>query len=360
MELYVFNRDIELLGVIDNFTSLIWTRKFYKAGEFQLTLNAHYLPLLEQGNIICKKKYDEAGYIVSRNITLTEEGDEVLTIKGRFMANYLSQRINWGIINFNGTVEDFTRKLVTDNCIAASDPLRNIPRLELAAKKDFTEKIRCQNSYGYLDEELTNIAETYGISYKINLDYKNKKLIFENYKGVNRTVSQNSIAPCIFSRDFENVLSQEFTESKQDFKNVALVAGEGEGTDRILVTINSANGLDRHELFVDARDLRKDNDSNTLTDAEYKEVLATRGNNALAECKEIKAFESTINSNGNNEYKVDYDLGDSITIADKKWGLTINTTITEVQEVYENGYVSIIPTFGNNVPTIIDKLRKVR
>ena len=91
MELYVFNRDIELLGIIDNFTSLIWNRKFYEAGEFQLTLNAHYLPLLKQGNIICKKNYDEAGYIISRNITLTEEGDEVLTIKGKFMAKSKNQ-----------------------------------------------------------------------------------------------------------------------------------------------------------------------------------------------------------------------------------------------------------------------------
>ncbi len=359
MELYVFNRDIELLGVIDNFDSLIWTRKFYKAGEFQLTLSTDFLPILQTGNLICKKNYDEAGYIISRNISLKEDGSEVLTIKGKFITNYLSQRINWDILNFSGTVEDLSRKLVDDNCISSS-PSRVIPGLELSSKKGFTEELRYQNSYGYIDEELTSLAETYGVSYKINLDYINKKLIFENYKGVNRTTSQSSMAPCIFSRDFENVLTQEYFESQQDFKNVALVAGEGEGSNRTLISINSNVGLDRYELFVDARELRKDDGSISLTDEEYKNVLITKGKNTLAEYKEIKTFESNINTNSNNIYKVDYDLGDIVTMHDKSWNITIDTQITEIQEIYENGYVSIVPTFGNNIPTIMDKLKKVR
>lgn len=359
MELYVFNRDIELLGVIDNFDSLIWTRKFYKAGEFQLTLSTDFLPILQIGNLICKKNYDEAGYIISKNISLKEDGSEVLTIKGKFITNYLSQRINWDILNFSGTVEDLSRKLVDDNCIS-SNPSRVIPALELSSKKGFTEELRYQNSYGYIDEELTSLAETYGVSYKINLDYINKKLIFENYKGVNRTTSQSSIAPCIFSRDFENILTQEYFESKQDFKNVALVAGEGEGSGRTLVSINSSIGLDRYELFVDARELRKDDGSVSLTDEEYKNVLINKGKNTLAEYKEIKTFESNINTNSNNVYKVDYDLGDIVTMHDKSWNITIDTQITEIQEIYENGYVSIVPTFGNNIPTIMDKLKKVR
>ena len=45
---------------------------------------------------------------------------------------------------------------------------------------------------------------------------------------------------------------------------------------------------------------------------------------------------------------------------DKSWNITIDTQITEIQEIYENGYVSIVPTFGNNIPTIMDKLKKVR
>ena len=42
---------------------------------------------------------------------------------------------------------------------------------------------------------------------------------------------------------------------------------------------------------------------------------------------------------------------------DKKWGITIDTRITEVEEVYESNKVEINVTFGNNIPTLIDKIK---
>ena len=96
-----------------------------------------------------------------------------------------------------------------------------------------------------------------------------------------------------------------------------------------------------------------------MTEDEYLPLLKQRGAETLAECKDIKTFESKINTRGNNVYKVDYDLGDIVTISDKKWGLTIDTRITEIEEVYESGTVAINPTFGNNIPTILDKIKRM-
>jgi len=52
-------------------------------------------------------------------------------------------------------------------------------------------------------------------------------------------------------------------------------------------------------------------------------------------------------------------LGDIVTIQDKKWGLRVDTRITEIQEVYEGGKVEINPTFGSNIPTITDKIKRM-
>ncbi|MDT2284838.1 hypothetical protein P7H17_00070 [Paenibacillus larvae] len=38
-------------------------------------------------------------------------------------------------------------------------------------------------------------------------------------------------------------------------KNIAVVAGQGEGEDRKIVTVGTSTGLNRHEMFVDARDV---------------------------------------------------------------------------------------------------------
>lgn len=96
-----------------------------------------------------------------------------------------------------------------------------------------------------------------------------------------------------------------------------------------------------------------------MPESEYIPLLKQRGNEKIAECTEIKTFQSEVNTNGNNIYKVDYDFGDIVTVADKKWGLTIDTRITEVEEIYEDGTVNINPTFENVISTLIDKIKRM-
>ena len=362
MELYVFDDNINLMHIVDSFVSLIWTRRYFKSGEFEL-----HLPLTEdniryliKNNIIYKKNDNEAGYIETRQIDLDEEGNEVLTIKGKFLTNYTDRRINWGQLLFNGKSEVLMRKLVNDNCINPSNSIRKIPLLELGELKNYTETIEYQNSYGNVVNELESIALTNELGYRINFNQIDKKLIFEVYKGVNRSVNQSLIAPCIFSRDFENILKQTYMESNNNYKNTVLVAGEGEGTARTLVSINNNNsGLNRRELFVDARDLQKEVDGVILTDIQYKNTLIQRGKEKLTEYQEVKTFESNVNTRGNNIYKSDYDLGDIVTVTDKKWGVTLDTRITEIEEVYEDGKIEVNPVFGNVIPTIIDKIKRM-
>jgi hypothetical protein len=362
VDLYVFNPSLELIHIIDDFTSLMWIRRYYKSGEFELhvPLTNDNVKYLVRDNIIYKKGDKEAGYIETRQIALDEKGQETLQVKGKFLTSYLNDRINWSQLVFLGSSEVLMRKLVNDNCIYPSNVNRKIPLLSLEVLKNYSEAITYQNSYGNINEQLENIATTSELGYRINFNHINKSLIFEVYKGVNRSVNQSLIAPCIFSREFENILNQTYVESNNNFKNTALVAGEGEGSVRTLVSINDGNiGLNRHELFVDARDLQKVVDNVSLTDTEYKNVLTQRGNEKLQEYKEVKTFDSIINTKGNNIYKADYDLGDVVTIVDKKWNLRLDTRITEIQEIYEGGKIDINPTFGNNIPTIMDAFKRM-
>lgn len=373
MELYIFNRDLELQGMLDTFTSLRWVRRYHKAGEFELhcNLNINTLNLLKKENIIFKKDDIEAGYIETRQLKVDNNGQEYLEVKGHFVTNYLERRINWGILNYSGKTEELMRKLVLDNTINPSNINRKIPNLILGDLKGFKEKLDYQNSYGNILDCLENISNTSSLGYRNILDFKNRHIIFSVYKGVDRTINNGNIAPCIFSRDFENVLEQSYFDSINNYKNTCLIAGAGEGKDRKLTSIEEGEGLDRYELYVDARDLqetksieKKDSAGNTITEEvsipieEYYKILLQRGKEKLEECKEIQTFDSRINTNGNNIYKKDYDLGDIVTIVDKKWGLTIDARITEIEEVYEQQGLSINVVFGNNIPTIIDKIKQ--
>jgi len=363
VELYIFNKDLELKGILDTFTSLRWIRRYHKSGEFELhcALNSDTLNLLQRENIICKKGDDEAGYIETRRLRIDSTGQELLEIKGKFLTSYLRRRINWGQLIFNGKTEELMRKLVNDNCISPTN--RALPNLILGSLKNFDDTIQYQDSYGNILDCLESLSNTSDLGFRNILDINKRKIIFEVYKGIDRTVDNGVIAPCIFSRDFENLLEQEYFDSLNNYKNTALIAGAGEGKDRKLTSIEEGQGLNRYELYVDARDLQNtktvNNEEVSIPDNEYIPMLLQRGKEKLAECYEVQTFSSKINTQGNNIYKKDFDLGDIVTIVDKKWGIQVDTRITEVEEVYEGGKVEINPTFGNNIPTIIDKIKQV-
>lgn len=384
MELYIFSRDLELKGILDTFTSLRWIRRYSKTGEFELhcTLNSNVLKLLKRENIVYKKDDIEAGYIETRQLKIGQDGQEYLEVKGKLLTNYLDRRISWDRVNFSGKTEELMRKLVNDNAINPTNINRKIDNLILGNLKGFIKDIKYQNSFGNILDCLENISNTSNLGYRNLLDIKNRRIIFDVYKGVDRTINNGTIAPCIFSRNFENILEQEYTDSLNNYRNTTLIAGAGEGKDRKLTSIESGIGLDRFELYVDARDIEDKEEKKkivTETDEEgniieheeteeveipwerYKPLLIQRGEEKLSECKEIQTFDSKINTQGNNVYKKDYDLGDIVTVVDKKWGIRIDTRITEIEEIYEEKGLEVNVVFGNNIPTIIDKIKqKVR
>lgn len=356
MELYVFDRELGFKGLLEGYYSLSWVRRYSKCGEFELNcgLTPKALELLQRENIIYKKDGVEAGYIEYRNISEDAEGKEVLKIKGKFLTGYLGRRIIWGTENINTTTELAIRGLVNNNCINPVDSNRKIDLLMLGGVKGYVQAIDYQVSYKNLLTEIEGLATKSELGYRTLLDIASKQMIFDIYEGINRTASNGITAPAIFSKEFDNILSQEYTDSLNNFRNYALVAGEGEGEARETTTTGTGSGLDRFELFVDAKDLKKD----ALTTPQYALKLAERGDIKLAELTDIKTFESKANINSNLKYKTDFDLGDIVTCTSKKWGVTIDTRITEIEEVYEEQGMQVNVCFGGNVPTLIDKIKQ--
>lgn len=360
MELFVFNRNLNMLGIIDAFTSLQWIRRYYKAGEFELhcDLTMDNLNLLQRENIIYKKGDTEAGYIEYRDFKQDTDGKEILIIKGKFLTYYTNRRIIWGTEIINNTVENAMRTLVNDNCINPTDTNRIINNLILGTLNNFAPTVNYQVSYSNLADELENLSNISDLGHRINFDITNKKLIFDVYKGLDRSINQSVNSKAIFSKEFENILEQEFVDSLNNYKNLALVGGIGDGSARKLATVGSSTGLDRFEVFNDQKSLSNVVNGTTMSDTDYNNLLIGKGNETLATTLEVQTFDSKINVNSNLVYKTDFDLGDVVTCTSKKWGITLDTRITEVLEVYEEQGPQVNITFGNNIPTLIDKIKQ--
>ena len=361
MELYVFDKGLNFIGINDSFESLRWLRSYYKSGEFELhcSLTDTNLLLFARGNIIYKKGDSEAGFIEYRNMKQDTEGKEILVIKGRFLTSYLNRRIVWGTEIFNTTSENAMRTLVSDSCINPIDSTRTIPNIILGTLQGYTDTVDYQVSYANLSDELENLSNISNLGHRINLDVTNKKLVFDVYKSLDRSVNQSVNPRCIFSKEFDNILEQDYTDSLNNYKNLCLIGGIGDGTARKLVTVGNSTGLERHEIFNDQKSLSNEVDSVAMSDTDYNLLLTGKGNEILAETKEIQTFDSKINLNSNQKYRVDFDLGDIVTVLSKDWGITIDSRITEIEEVYEPGGKQINVTFGNNIPTLIDKIKRM-
>lgn len=376
MNIFVFNKNFEMQGIVDTFISLIWRREFYKTGTFEFHLNLpepdqeafELINLLRKGNILAKENsleegsLEEAAYI--ENIVIDDQESETCVVSGYFIENFISERIVWGEQHKSGSVEEVMKYFVDKNAVNPSDPNRIIPGLSLSENRGISKQANEVNSYGNLAELIEELALKYDIGWRVLFDLTNEKYVFDVYEGRDLSVNQSMNPRAIFALEFENIIQQKYTDSDNSYKNFALVGGQGEGSARKLALINNnLSGFERRELFVDAKDLSNtiqndDGTEQTLSDAEYEALLIERGNSRLAEVQPIKTFESGISVTSNLIYKQDFDLGDIVTIKNDRWGVVLNTRITTVEEVYENDTVDIRVNFGSNIPTLIDRIQQ--
>lgn len=343
MEIRVYDSVLNFRGVMENQTSLIWTRKYFEPGTFELhaPITEDNLKLTNRGNLLWLKGAAEAGVIEDRMLEESSTKNEI-TAKGRFLSSYMDRRLIRPTVQFSGKVEVAMRQLLAG--------VEQIPLVELGDIMGFEETVSFQATYKNLLTYEEKLAKSSGLGFRIRPHFDSKKLVFEVYRGNSRTVSQGINNRVIFSEAYNNLNNTIYRENEQLYKNVVYVGGEGEGNARVYVQVGETSGLDRRELFVDAKDIRSDE----LTDEEYKEKLRQRGIEALEDNALSGSFECDTGADINFKYKENYNLGDIVTVKKKAWGITQDLRITEIQEIYEYGGMRIVPTFGTPLPETID------
>lgn len=120
------------------------------------------------------------------------------------------------------------------------------------------------------------------------------------------------------------------------------------------------SGLERREIYVDARDLQSDTDpEKPMTLAEYVEALANRGREKLSDQQLVQSFSATVRTlDPTYVYGVDFFLGDTITVTDERLGLSVSALVEGVERSIGKNGEDLVLTLGYGLPTITDRLRK--
>jgi hypothetical protein len=344
MYIYAYDSDRNLIGIVESFEYFRWTRRYSEAGAF--TLKAIGSPenaaLLQIGNWIWKNDDEEIAII--EHIELTQTDKEMITVSGRFATALLARRIIWGTETYTGNISGCIADLINNHLINPADPARAVTGVTFSTQT-LAIPVRTQFSYKNLYETVTSLLVTADVGIKTTFDPTTGDLIITLYQG---TTSQ-----AVFSREYENLVSQQFIHSTTTYADTVLVAGEGEGGERTLATIVGASGLNRREVFVDARDLRSEN----FPDA-YEDALLYRATAKLADHAMVQSLDAEVNTHSNLVYKTDYDIGSIVTIQARRWGVSLQARITEVTESYDASGLSLDVTFGRGTLTLSQRLKE--
>lgn len=341
----IFNKKLEFIGEVDNYTSLFYIKKWETYGEFEFELSKIDLALIRKGYFIMLNNNGYKSGVIE-HIEVQDGERESIKVKGYSLSYLLTQRITVPPINqdyhtFNTDIESIMINLVRSNCIDS----RRIPFLKVESSQNRGGTLKFETRYKNLADELTSLSKVSGLGWTMFLDYKNNAFIFKVLESRDLNFNQNMNPPCVFSIEYDNIISQEYISSNIGYKNVGYIGGQGEGATReIIILNNELEGFDRRETFVDARDINEN------------ESLHDRGKIKLSEMKEVESFECEVDT---KDYEKTWTLGDIVTLVNKKLGLKMNTKIVEVKESYTQNGVAIEPTFGNNIPSFYEKLKQV-
>lgn len=243
LKLEVYTPALELVGMLEIQRSVIWAEKAFSAGSFSLEslITEETRALLVPENILWIE--GDTGGIIEHVEQQAGADGPYITVKGRDLTGILDRRILWGQYDLHGTPAAIMHQLVNDcaiNPTRGDTEARKLPGLVSLAVPVGGEAIRAQKTGGTLLDALEQLGETYQVAFGVRFNAAVPRMEFWTRPGADRSVNQSANEPVFYSTELDDVLESVYSYDSSKYRNAALVAGEGEGGQRVMVTVENA------------------------------------------------------------------------------------------------------------------------
>lgn len=326
MAFNIYDDNLVRVGEISSFISSTWQEQYADRGICQLVLADSQTAsnLLTPGRFV-----GQSGKETLWQVRTKEKIKKELWVTG-YTVNYtlLEDRI------YNGIHQS---KQIEQNLRDAVINTRPSGIVGLYAASGLTGEVVSEHTYPTLFELAKDLCGAAEYGFRFIHDRDARKLLFQIYEGVEKPNAK-------FSKRWGNLANLRLLQSDTDFKNVAYVGGEGEGSERVYVTCGQteSSGLSRHEMFVDARDIRKENKSQ----AEYEALLRERGLQKLNEHNQKLSVSFDV---APDQFGKAYNLGDIIYCILPDDGLKLFVRVIAFEETIEKNEKSLTLTIGTPI-----------
>lgn len=312
---YVLNKSLSVVGIIDEYYSLIWAERYNEAGDFEMELPIEFAAssLMTFGYFLKIAQSDKLMFIEDLKPQTSEE-KTVLVVKGRSAEAILVRRVLTDPVNVDGVAETIIYTLMADNVTNPTDTDRDITLFKntfptVTTTVTLAEQINMDTIY----EIISSICKATALGFKV--EKEGTLLAFSVYEGKDRSFAQSTNPWVIFSDKFGNVIESSFYLSESEKVNVTLVATDDSvpALQRVFVWTETTepSDLDRFEALLETT-IPRDIDGDPLSDAEVGAIIATRGKALIEERKSVGFFEGDFDIKGNFQYGVHFFMGDIV------------------------------------------------
>lgn len=358
MLLHIIDKDSRVfVDIIRQYNFVQYVHELIGDGSFQINI-----PILNSSveglkiNNFILFDIGEVGII--KTLSDSQEESEELIITGKMSNVILSYRYILKTSRINGGLSYIARKLVSDNFIFPDDVKRKIDLIKLSEDDKYNPNSK---SIAYCDtgntvrESIATMFLPYSFGFELypvikdldedngitkNLDSFEFRVIKPNDRTIENSVGND---PVVFAFQLSNLSKFSSEEDASSFCSVAIVAADGKGDDRRILNVgdDSSNGIDRIELYVDARDIQPEteNEGEDLTDDEIEALMEQRGLEKMEEHKVFTSVEGSVITSGSSRYVYgeDFYIGDFVTILDDKLGRKLDLQVTSITKSISDG-----------------------
>lgn len=352
MQLRIYNKSWVAIDEVEALESVIWTDRYDEQGDFEIytAINSKNISIFQDGFFVSMSKSEHSMIINSVDIKTNIEFGNKLIVRGVSLESILYKRIVWNQTILSGNLQTEIERLLNENIISPTETYRQIPNFVFQESTDSritSLTVDSQFTGDYIYDVISKLCKQNGIGFKI-IRSSEGQYVFSLYSGEDRSYEQLQNPFVVFSPKFDNIISSEYSESSENHRTSALVAGEGEGIDRKTVSIDfpgdEVSGFERREIFVDARDVSSIIDGDPLSTEEYEDLLVYRGLMDLLEYRPFKSFEGKSDASRVYTYQEDFNLGD-IVQTENEYEKKGRTRITEIIMSESESGLDIYPTF---------------